>query len=200
MAHTDMEMRREEERKKYLALLKTKYGSSNHGSIALPEILALRPKPRFLVDFGCGRNDFVRELRSTHGIPAAGVDFAFPEADVHRPMHETGIQSCIADVVTAFDSLEHLLEEDVFPVLREMRRVGCPGARFWVTVCCRPSKITVAGRNLHPTVKSIDWWIARFTDIGALVHTGEGSFQSPRQLPGDQRWLLKGVFISLKHE
>ena len=82
-------------------------------------------KPRFVVDFGCGRNDLVRDLRRL-GIDGLGVDFAFPDADLIRPMHKTALHAGVADVVTSFDALEHLLPEDVDAVLAEMRRVTKP--------------------------------------------------------------------------
>ena len=69
---------RAKERAKYLALANkpgSTYGSTNHGRAAIP--LIQESKPRFVVDFGCGRNDLVRDLRRL-GIDGLGVDFAFP--------------------------------------------------------------------------------------------------------------------------
>ncbi|HMN39717.1 MAG TPA: class I SAM-dependent methyltransferase [Phycisphaerales bacterium] len=170
----DLEARREHERKKYLALAadpRSTYGSSNHGRFAYDLVRGL--KPRFVVDFGCGRNDFVRHLRR-RGVDGLGIDFAFPQADVKAPMHRVPISSGIADVVTCFDALEHLLPEEVDEVLAEMRRVGVEGGRFVFSICTRPSTIKVAGEGLHPTVRPRAWWLERINEVGR-VGQGPGS-------------------------
>jgi hypothetical protein len=73
---TTLDTRREKERAKYVSLAAkpgSTYGSTNHGKLAVPIIQNF--KPRFVVDFGCGRNDLVRYLRRL-GIDGLGVDFA----------------------------------------------------------------------------------------------------------------------------
>jgi len=167
----DLDARREHERSKYVALASrpgSAYGATNHGRDAIA--IVKRWKPRLVVDFGCGRNDFINELRR-QGIDGLGVDFAFPEADINKPMHETKLVEGVADVVTSFDALEHLLTADVFPVLNEMRRVARPGAWFCFSICTRPSRITVAGENLHPTVRPLAWWVDVINRLGAVNDT-----------------------------
>ncbi len=164
----DLDTRRKAEREKYVILASrpgSTYGSTNHGKAAIPLVQQLRP--RFLVDFGCGRNDFIRELRRL-GIDGLGIDFAFPEADIPRPMHKTGLLEGVADVVTSFDALEHLLPEDVDPVFREMRRVARPSGHFIISISTRPSRIKVSGQGLHMTVRPLDWWIKRISSIGVV--------------------------------
>jgi SAM-dependent methyltransferase len=165
-----LDARREHERGKYVALAAasgSRYGATNHGKAAIP--LVQRLKPGFVVDFGCGRNDFVHALRRLGGgIDGLGIDFAFPEADVPRAMHKTGLLDGVADVVTSFDALEHLLPEDVDAVLAEMRRVARPRAHFVFSICTRPSKNTVAGEGLHPTVQPLAWWLERIGRVGTV--------------------------------
>ncbi|QOJ01052.1 MAG: class I SAM-dependent methyltransferase [Phycisphaeraceae bacterium] len=167
-----LDARREHERKKYVALASRPaapgagYGSTNHGAAAIP--LVQRLKPRLVVDFGCGRNDFIGALRRL-GMDGLGVDFAFPEADILRAMHKTGLLDGVADVVTSFDALEHLLPEDVDAVLEEMRRVGRPRAHFVFSICTRPSRTTVAGEGLHPTVRPLAWWLDRISRVGTVM-------------------------------
>jgi SAM-dependent methyltransferase len=169
-----LEARREHERSKYLALAARPaapgagYGSTNHGKAAMPLVQRLKPTPRFVVDFGCGRNLFVRELRRL-GIDGLGIDFAFPEADVPRAMHKTGLLDGVADVATSFDALEHLLPEDVDAVLTEMRRVARPRAYFVFSICTRPSRNTVAGEGLHPTVQPLAWWLERVGRVAKVT-------------------------------
>ncbi len=165
---TILDARREQERAKYVALAAkpgSTYGSTNHGKLAVPIIQKL--KPRFVVDFGCGRNDLVRDLRRL-GVDGLGVDFAFPDADLVRPMHKTALHAGVADVVTSFDALEHLLPEDVDAVLAEMRRVAKPRGHCVFSICTRPSKTTVAGEGLHPTVRPLDWWLDRIGRVATV--------------------------------
>jgi len=163
---TNIETRRVREREKYLALTKSStYGATNHGRDAYP--LVLNHASRFVVDFGCGRNDFIRGLRR-RGVDGLGVDFAFEEADILAPMHRVPIANGVADVVTSFDALEHLLTEDVPLVLDEMRRVSRPGGRFVLSIARRPSRITVNGEGLHPTVRPLRWWLAEIGRVGKV--------------------------------
>lgn len=172
---TTLDTRREKERAKYVVLATkpgSTYGSTNHGKLAVPIIQKF--KPRFVVDFGCGRNDLVRDLRRL-GIDGLGVDFAFPDADLVRPMHKTALHAGLADVVTSFDALEHLLPEDVDAVLAEMRRVAVPRGRFIFSICTRPSATTVAGEGLHPTVRPLEWWLERIARVGVAGRPQAGS-------------------------
>lgn len=169
-----LDQRRQHERGKYLALASrpgSAYGSTNHGRGAIP--IVQRWKPRLVADFGCGRNEFITELRRL-GIDGLGIDFAFPEADIPKPMHETGLLDGVADVVTSFDALEHLLTPDVNPVLDEMKRVARPRAWFCFSICTRPSRITVGGENLHPTVRPRRWWLDRIARVGVVNDTRAG--------------------------
>jgi SAM-dependent methyltransferase len=88
------------------------------------------------------------------------------------PMHRVPLAGGIADVVTSFDALEHLLPEDVDPVLGEMRRIGRPGGRFIFSICTRPSRITVDGQNLHPTPRPMEWWVERVGRVGSVESAG----------------------------
>lgn len=158
-----LEHRREAERQKYIKLQPTGYGGTNHGKRAMVTVLSWQP--RFVVDFGCGRNDFIRELRR-RGVDGLGIDFAINTADIVAPMHAVPLAGGIADVVTSFDALEHLLPEDVDATLSEMRRVCKANGRFVFSICTRPSRITVDGQNLHPTVKPTAWWLDRIARVG----------------------------------
>jgi len=182
-----LDQRRETERRKYLKLAAPgrcpgsraaigQYGSTNHGRHAYATVISWQP--RFVVDFGCGNNAFIREMRR-RGIDGLGIDFANDEADIIAPMHNVPLASDIADVVTSFDALEHLLPEDVEPTLSEMQRIASPrtsrGSRFVFSICTRPSRITVDGQNLHPTVQPIEWWLERIARVGLVLDVGLGA-------------------------
>jgi SAM-dependent methyltransferase len=175
----DLEARREHERRKYLALTGSTYGSTNHGRHAYSIVQAFKPPPRFVVDFGCGRNLFIQHLRRL-GIDGLGVDFAFSEADIVAPMHRVPVSAGIADVVTSFDALEHLLPEEVDEVLDEMRRIAVAGGRFVFSICTNESKTKVNGEGLHPTVRPRGWWLDRIKRVGT-VRQGLGA---PRYIAG----------------
>jgi len=170
MASAVLEQRREVERRKYVQLAaRGRYGGTNHGRGALSTVLCWRP--RFVVDFGCGDNAFIRELRR-RGVEGLGIDWANARADVAAPMHRVPLAGGIADVLTSFDALEHLLPEDVERVLAEMHRLARPGAHFAFSICTRPSRITVDGANLHPTVRPLEWWVQRIGRVGRVRSTG----------------------------
>ena len=63
-------------------------------------------------------------------------------------------------LVTCFDVLEHLDEEDIFRTLAEISRVMHRGGVFFGSVSCRLAGVTdLNGDNLHRSVRSPDWWI-----------------------------------------
>lgn len=168
-----LDERRERERQKYVKLAdeSPKYGATNHGRDAIELVAKL--KPGYVVDLGCGRNEWVKMLRDRlPGVRAEGVDFAFDEADIKAPMHELPLADNCADVVTAFDSLEHLLPDEVDAVLDEVARILKPGGTFIASICYRPSRIKVNGEGLHPTVEPEEWWIAKLARFGAVHREG----------------------------
>ncbi len=186
---TTIEQRREAERAKYVKLAahsggeRGGYGCTNHGRHAYTTVITWQP--RFVVDFGCGNNAFIHELRR-RGIDGLGIDFANVEADIAAPMHCVPLAGGIADIVTSFDALEHLLPEDVDPVLAEMRRIGTSGGggHFVFSISTRPSRITVDGQNLHPTVQPLDWWVERIARVGVVESVGASGGTSGGYITG----------------
>lgn len=156
----ELNEKQENERLKYEALLSTDYGSMNHGRFTYDLVSSY--EPCFVIDFGCGRNNYINHLK-TLNIKGIGIDFVFPEANILCPMHKVPIEDNIADVIVAFDSLEHLLTEDVDSVFKEMQRVAKNNAYFIFSICTRKSIKTSLGQNLHPTVKPISWWIEKIS-------------------------------------
>ncbi len=150
------------ERNKYVELLSTRpsYGASNHGKGAKPLVHAflIDKDGGTVVDFGCGDNSFIKSI-SNSNISGVGVDFVNPKADLIEPMHKVSLPDGYADVVTSFDALEHLLPEEVDEVLKEMFRISKPCGIFIYSISHRPSSITSLGKNLHPTVEPMEWWM-----------------------------------------
>jgi SAM-dependent methyltransferase len=165
----DLDPQRRHERGKYLWLKRNKprYGKLCHGKPHFDTVLG--HSPRTLADFGCGDNAFCRRLRG-YGVEAVGIDWAFDDADVVRPMHDTNLPAGSFDYITSFDALEHLLPHDVVPVLQEMRRIANDRARFCFTIAYTPSKNLVKGENLHPTVRPQGWWLDQIkTHLGPVT-------------------------------
>lgn len=185
-----VDARREQERLKYVSLLGTRYASANHGKSASSLVQSWRPS--FVADFGCGGNEFVRYLRSV-GIDGVGIDFVFPEADVLAPMHKTGLPASLADVVTSFDAMEHLLPEDVAPVLDEMKRVARRRARFCFSISTVPSSWGEA-KSLHPTVMPRSWWVEQIERVGTIESGRTSLVEGKQPVAGEKTGYLIGRF------
>ena len=168
----ELYQQRNKEKAKYVELQAwmPRYGSSNHGQDALGYVVD--KKPNLVVDFGCGRNNFIEALK-TEGVKGVGVDFVYQEADIVAPMHEIPLEDDSVDFITAFDSLEHLLAEDVGLVLEEMKRIATPQADFCFSISYEPSNILVHNENLHPTIKSECWWKGKLKTIGDTSSMGK---------------------------
>lgn len=142
------------------------YGHSNHGAKAKAEVAArlAQTNRTVVVDVGCGWNEWVRDWND--GNPhsqAVGVDFACPGADVIAPATALPFPDQSAGVVTAFDMLEHLTEDEVGPALAEFARVA---AAFVFSISHVPSRVQWQGETLHPTVRDRDWWVAQIIKAG----------------------------------
>lgn len=156
------------------------YGSTNHGKRAVSIIEKIGAKS--VVDIGCGHNQFAESINAI-GIHAIGVDFACESADVISKASELPFGDNEFDVLTSFDMLEHLLPEEVHESLVEMARVS---KRFCLSICTKKSVITVDGENLHPTVRSTEWWKLELSKAGAVSISKKGNF-----ICGDWAPLLK---------
>lgn len=174
-ATVELEAARAAEQAKYAALAAKggSYGSTNHGKNAANMVASLcvsiirTGMMPTVADFGCGRNNFCRSLMPW-AVDARGIDFAFPEADIRRPMHDTGLPTGWADVVVSFDALEHCLPAEVDEVIAEMRRVA--KGPFVMSIGTRPSIARgVNGEDLHPTLRPLAWWLERLGGGAAVV-------------------------------
>ena len=161
------------ERDKYLWIYSfpnTGYAKANHGRNAYPIIERLAPDT--LLDVGCGGGRFV-DWAKTKGIDAAGMDFA-SGYDVEGDILDMPFADNSFDIVTAFDSLEHLLPEDLDRGLSEMNRVA---KSLWVISIGYGTGNKKMGdgtvMRLHPIfTKKPDWWIPYFEKYGDVVYEG----------------------------
>jgi len=174
------------------------YGHSNHGSKAVPVVERRLPEctSKTLLDVGCGWNEFVTNWRANHPeVEATGIDFACPGADIVAPATKLPFVDKAIGVLTSFDMLEHLTEDEVVPCLREFARVS---EAFVFSISYVPSRVKWQGENLHPTVRDKDWWLARIMAAGGYnlrENSGYISGQwgnTPLLLPPEARLVLVG--------
>lgn len=135
----------------YLATLKATHAARpnwghGHADQHLGTVLAMSPLS--VLDYGCGKGGLVEGLRD-RGILADGYDPGVPEWAT-RP-------TAWFDVVTAFDVLEHIEEEYVPQVLREIDMYG-RRARAIIDLG-EAVAILEDGRNAHLTIRPASWWI-----------------------------------------
>lgn len=153
--------------------------AAGHGMHFIPDIvrdLTAAGDGAVVVDCGCGRHILTDALvkalsASDTRVNVFGVDVhkhtTIPDGVtfLQKPLWDIPeIKSGSACVITSFDVLEHLLEEDVDRTVDEWHRCLKPGGVIYATiasrlaVCPAPEGIS----NLHLTVKPIEWWRKRF--------------------------------------
>ena len=143
------------------------YGHSNHGAGAVAEVTARLAKcaAQRVLDVGCGWNEWAQQWNAQHpSQPAQGVDFACPGADIIAPATRLPLADKAIGVLTAFDMLEHLTEDEVGPALKEFARVS---EAFVFSISHVPSRVKWQGETLHPTVRPREWWLAQIVKAGA---------------------------------
>lgn len=164
------------EKEKYIGIYSSPkykhYGREKnfHGKKAID--IVLRWKPKSVIDVGCGYNEFVKQIRNA-GIESIGIDFACPGADMIADAQNLPFKNKQFDTLTSFDMLEHLLPNEVDPVLKEFARVS---ERFIFSICYRPSVNKWQGENLHPTVMPESQWVESIKQVGGIEIVKEGRY------------------------
>jgi ubiquinone/menaquinone biosynthesis C-methylase UbiE len=131
-------------------------------------------KPKKLLDAGTAKGFLVYALCQA-GVDAYGVDIskyavenAIPEVkDRVRlgTIQKLDYPANSFDVVTAFDVLEHIKEEEIPQVCAELLRVS----RKWVVVRVPTRKDPGDLDTYHETVKPKQWWEKQFAAAGWKV-------------------------------
>ncbi len=178
----NLEQKRRFERSRYEALYtgkvrtkphKKKYGVHNHGRDAWPQLSKFGIQS--LVDVGTGNGAFPRQAVEK-GIPRVdGVDFALlPDgAGVTWwcvPAHDMPFKNHSFEWLTSFDTLEHLIPEELDAVLDEFLRVASVG---WFFSIAYHTSHTVMGSDLHLIVKPKEWWKEKLSAYGDVTEYTE---------------------------
>lgn len=140
------------------------------------------------LDVGCGTGVGIRYALDK-GKNVYGIDFADAREAWKRFNVEDRCQVASAmnipypdesfDLVTCFDVMEHIPEEDVLDVLKEIRRVGNLAYVFAIALSLEKEPV---GKKVmtHITVKDFNWWIDRFVEAGygaATLKNGKPAIQ-----------------------
>ena len=140
------------------------------------------------LDVGCGTGEGIRWALD-HGKDVYGIDFADAREAWKQYNVEDRCQIAHAqnipypddtfDLVCCFDVLEHIPEEDIPLVLKEIRRVG--NLAYILAICLVVEAHPVGNRVIsHITIKDIDWWIQKMHEAGfgaALFKDGTRALQ-----------------------
>lgn len=145
-----------------------RYGNRNHGQSAYPIVLDMGVKS--LLDVGCGNGHFV-EWAKTQGIRAVGVDIG-SDYGTRADACNLPFPNLFFELITAFDLLEHLQEDDLDIALREFRRVS---SRWLFSIGYGRSRIRGPDTwlQLHPIAKKEEWWIDKLSKYGQVSKIGE---------------------------
>lgn len=178
MSHLDLNEKRLIEQKKYEWIKKNNhsYGSSFHGKNVTDLLLKEKNHINSIADIGTGRGEFSKWAADNLCKEVYGIDFAFDPYEHNKDKnityyksfaHNLPLKNKQVDILTSFDMLEHLVEEDIDIVFEEFYRVT--KKLFIFSICTRDST-GFRGQlgTLHPTVKDIDWWHDKLSKYGNI--------------------------------
>ena len=194
-----IEEKRNVEREKYVWLQEnSEYGQAFHGQQHIEYLLDLNKRDSInsVVDVGTGRGHFCKWAATglvtwkdkqieTENLcnKVFGVDFVFEPYEDNKDdkityykcfAHDMPFKDKSIDMLTSFDTLEHLIEEDVDIVFEEFFRVT--KKYFIFTIAHRDS---TAFRKqlgtLHPTIKERDWWLEKIKKYGEIIEIPYGA-------------------------
>jgi len=124
-----------------------------------------------MLDVGCGRGQAMSLACQAGYVSVVGVEVVESLCDhefVHLVdgAHSLPYEDGWFDLVVATDVMEHILEEDVQPVLKEMFRVASKAIHL--TISHRADKADELGHK-HVTLESREWWLNEIWKAAATV-------------------------------
>jgi len=116
-------------------------------------------RPATILDFGCGRSKAVDLLAQRLGATAYRYDPAIAEF--------AAIPVSTSDLVLNTDVLEHLVLDEVGPVLQQIASIS---SAVYFNISMRPAhKWLPNGENAHATVMPKEWWRERLMQSFPIV-------------------------------
>jgi SAM-dependent methyltransferase len=148
---------------------------------------AIYSRPLTYLDLGCSGGglalDFV--LRGHRGFGVEGSDYSHKAqraewrllkenlrtADITRPFRftERSGESLRCDVISAWEVMEHIADEDLPGLFDNVRAHLKPDGVFVGSIALRPDDDPVTGAKYHRTVQPKDWWVARYRSLGMRI-------------------------------
>lgn len=125
------------------------------------EYLIRKTGSKTVLDYGCGKAlAYVDGVHRPWDIKISLYDPAVPKFS-EKPVGKF-------DGVICTDVLEHIPEEDVAGVLREI--FSYSNKFVFLSICTRKAKKTLPdGRNCHLTVRSEQWWLSTIEGLEPSV-------------------------------
>lgn len=122
-------------------------------------------QPGSFLDVSTGRGEALLYAKEFGFTPVLGTEVV-PSLLVrdeveYAEAHSLPFDDAAYDHVTCFDTLEHLVSEDVEPAIRELWRV----ARKTVTVSAATRPSIFGDRDLHISARSVEEWSATFSRV-----------------------------------
>ena len=132
------------------------------------------PSGLTFLDVGCGKAETL-DIAKGLAIDARGCDIVSylaerDDVDLIEGAHDLPYMDEEFDLTSCNDVLEHIIEEDVPAVLREIRRVTRHGILLGISRKPGP---------LHITIKSEEWWMEKIWENMA----GEASIVCAEEIP-----------------
>ena len=152
------------------------YGRANWGENVIKIIQQSNVKS--ILDFGCGFGRFCDCVSSfaetVYGADIASVCTGNTVINEKIKFIDTdGVSISLPDgsveLITSFDCLEHISENDLEKVFLEFKRVATKG--FIISVA--PCGDVMFDVPLHLTIKPIDWWLTRCSSFGKVSTLGQ---------------------------
>lgn len=130
-----------------------------------------------LLDVSCGRGELMRAAEQLGFAPVRGTE-AVPalcdgERVVEAKIHALPFPDRAFDVVVCVDVLEHILEPDIEPGLRELERV----TKGTLILAAADYPDVWDGINLHPSARPYPEWERMFCRVltGKVIWAGQTS-------------------------
>jgi 2-polyprenyl-3-methyl-5-hydroxy-6-metoxy-1,4-benzoquinol methylase len=175
-----------------------------------------QPRPLRILDIGCAGGGFVKDcIDDGHiAIGLEGSDYSLKNKRAEWTTIPANLFTCDVthffhilednkpmrfDVVTAWEFLEHIREDDLPLVLHHIRHHMAKGGVFIGSVSMIPYAIN--GVQLHQTVREKSWWdkVFRISSLGYMTAFPENYFghdyiRGPHQdCPASFNFILKEI-------